>query len=111
MSFYAHIPYSAKIEELKRKKEDGSRKEDGSGSVLASKSTTPVPVESRGTAGGGIEADQGAEERGGAEEGQGEGEEEGRLVPKLRIGADGNIIIDEERYTVTFAYCHFSRTW
>lgn len=50
-------PMSAKIEELKRKKEDGSRKEDGSGSVLASKSTTPVPVESRGTAGGGIEAE------------------------------------------------------
>ena len=28
-----------------------------------------------------------------------EEEEEGRIVPQLRIGKDGNIVLDEQRYT------------
>ena len=55
-----------------------------------------------------LSASRGAEGRvggagdGGATEDPGKGEEEeegdgGRLVPQLRIGSDGNIIIDEER--------------
>ena len=74
---------SAKLDDLKRRKEDSSKS-----SPAPSKSTTPVPSGEGGGHG----------ERGdGGEVGE-EGEEEGRIVPKLRVGADGNIVIDEERY-------------
>lgn len=70
-----------------------------------SKSNPLVPVipDDSHSASRGAEGRKGGAGEGGATEGREVGEEQdeedgGRLVPQLRIGSDGNIIIDEERY-------------
>ena len=83
------------MEEKKKQKESGP-------SGAASKDATPVPGESPGA--GGRSSTSGQEkspcgDKDGEEE-QGE-DSEGRLVPQLRIGADGSIVIDETRYVIT----------
>ena len=86
---------SAKLEDMKKRKEDGT----------ISKSVTPTPVDSSG-AGHGVarEEDGGKGREVGVEEEEKEEEEEeddddgGRLVPKLTIGSDGSIVIDEKRF-------------
>ena len=83
---FVHWSFSAKLEDMKRRKEDASRTDPGSDA--SSKSATPVSPEE----GGGDRE----ERRIGEEEGE-EEEGEGRIVPKLKVGADGSIVIDEER--------------
>jgi hypothetical protein len=78
----ANVPCSAKLEDMKKRKEDASRTDPVSGT--SSKSATPVE-----------ERDH--EERGDGGDGEEEEERGGRIVPKLTIGADGNVVIDEER--------------
>lgn len=83
-------PMSARLEDLKRRKEDGT----------TSKSVTPTPPADNSRAGRG--EDKGREM--GVEEEKEEDEEEyddgGRLVPKLTIGSDGSIVIDEKSMVV-----------
>ena len=73
------VYYSSRAEDVKKK---GTNESD-----LVSKPSTPAPAARQERQG---EALQDSE--GGAEDG-----EDGRLAPQLRIGADGNIIIDEKR--------------
>ena len=39
------------------------------------------------------------------------GENEDRLVPQLRIGADGNIVIDEARWVLQGIFLVFGSVW
>ncbi len=77
------------MEEAKKKQKEG-----GARSASASKASTPVPAGREGAQSDG----RGDVDKEGETEGEkAGGGEEGRLVPQLRIGKDGNIIIDEER--------------
>ena len=79
------INCSSKVEDTKRKQKEAS---SASTSQTASKSSTPVPPDI-----------QASREKAVADEDKRDDpeQEEGRIVPQLRIGKDGKIIIDEER--------------